>query len=267
MTIQTQVMRITPEMARDWLDKNVSNRRLSQSAVENYAKAMKANEWSLNGEALIFDSSGILVNGQHRLTACVQSGCSFDSVVVFNVSKDSFSTVDTGKTRTASDCLGIIGEKNSTYLAAAARFCVLTLAAKRTKPSNLNIIEYVAENPGLNKWADTHASLNNRILPSFVAGLAYLIEKYHGIDLAEMFFEKAAIGVGLRNDDPEFALRERFLNMKRMQHMHVDLQHALAIKAANARIKGQSVKLLRMIEGEKKPEFFTGIRTSTGETK
>lgn len=73
--MEMKVEKITPEMAVRYLKKNVDNyRRISKAKVNLYAEEMRAGKWQLNGEAICFDKSGKLKNGQHRLAAIAQVG-------------------------------------------------------------------------------------------------------------------------------------------------------------------------------------------------
>lgn len=68
------VVTVTPEMAELMLAKNQSNRRIKEPRVELYARAMTDGRWHLNGEPVVFDTSGGLRSGQHRLLSCIRSG-------------------------------------------------------------------------------------------------------------------------------------------------------------------------------------------------
>src|SRR5258706_8303068 len=83
---------ITPEMARQWLEKNAMNRRLRQSSVDTYASIMKRKQWELNGETIIISDTGDILNGQHRLWACFESGTPFETYVIIGMTKEVFDT-------------------------------------------------------------------------------------------------------------------------------------------------------------------------------
>lgn len=66
---------VTPEMARGWLSrnnknlslKNNKNRRLRRSTVNFYAQENHEGRWRETHEAIAFDKSGNIIDGQHRL--------------------------------------------------------------------------------------------------------------------------------------------------------------------------------------------------------
>ncbi|MDP2620568.1 MAG: hypothetical protein Q8P46_10395, partial [Hyphomicrobiales bacterium] len=74
--------RITPELAREWLEKtNRKNRPLSELKWTAYAVDMLEGRWQYNGDAIRFGSDGVLLDGQHRLMACVEAGIPFETDV------------------------------------------------------------------------------------------------------------------------------------------------------------------------------------------
>lgn len=65
---------VTPEMATKWLEEgNVHNRSVRQSVVERYARDMANGDWMLTHEGIAFDNNGVLIDGQHRLWAVIES--------------------------------------------------------------------------------------------------------------------------------------------------------------------------------------------------
>ena len=70
--IRYETVRVTVALARRWLQKNhPNNRTLNQNAVDRFVEAIKSGNWDLNHQGIAFDSKGLLIDGQHRLTALV----------------------------------------------------------------------------------------------------------------------------------------------------------------------------------------------------
>ena len=145
--VTAQVETITPAMARDIIDNhNNGNRRHSGVNISKLVQAFTTGTWMLNGESIIFDDSGHLLNGQHRMYACIEANLPFDTVVARGVSKEAFKTMDTGKNRTAGDVLGIDGadSKHSPKLAKIINRYEGFKAKRITNPikmSNTEILE------------------------------------------------------------------------------------------------------------------------------
>ena len=88
------------------------NRRTYNDNIRKYAKQMKDGKWRLNGEPIIVDDQGCCVNGYHRLSACIEAGVPFRTLLVTGVPHETWTTVDTGKVRSAGDVFQIDGIKN-----------------------------------------------------------------------------------------------------------------------------------------------------------
>jgi hypothetical protein len=83
LTVSVDV--INPEEAEAYLKNNAMHRKIKQKKVDEYIKEMVDGKWRLNGKALTFDANGRLLNGQHRLSAVVQSGVPLTTVVIRGV--------------------------------------------------------------------------------------------------------------------------------------------------------------------------------------
>lgn len=69
-----ELVEVTPQMAQEWLATNAKNNRdLSKVTVKRYANDMVKGQWMVTGEAIKFDRTGRLIDGQHRLQALIES--------------------------------------------------------------------------------------------------------------------------------------------------------------------------------------------------
>ncbi len=99
MAIEMKTEVITPERAAHYLKRNVDNyRKISRQKVALYAEEMKAGKWQLNGEGIMFDETGRLKNGQHRLAAILAAGIPVTMTVITGVADDVM-IFDNGMTR------------------------------------------------------------------------------------------------------------------------------------------------------------------------
>lgn len=116
----TRVETISPERAEEYLKQNTGNfRSIDNSRLDRYVKEMKSGNWKLTGDTIKFDSDGMLVDGQHRLVACVMSKCSLTTVVAENCQGMEY--MDRGKPRTVSQWLKHLGIKNATNIASISK--------------------------------------------------------------------------------------------------------------------------------------------------
>lgn len=113
---------ITPEMATTYLETNIENQRqISKLVSRRYIHTMKQGNWRLNGEAVKFDNTGKLCDGQHRLSSCIQSNTNFETLVIRGLDPEVFDSLDTGKVRTGGDVLRMLGVKNYFQVSSAVR--------------------------------------------------------------------------------------------------------------------------------------------------
>lgn len=100
---------ITPNIAKDMLQYNICNRPFSKATITKYANLMKQGEWFLSHQAIAFtdDKEGklILVDGQHRLAAVIQSGLTVKFSVIYHAIQTPY--IDTVRNRTFIDNLNI----------------------------------------------------------------------------------------------------------------------------------------------------------------
>lgn len=102
---EATVMDISPTLAKEMLETSPGNRRLRGWYVDLLAASMKRGEWRVTSQGIGFDILGRLRDAHHRLHACIKSGVSFQSVVVFGMRTDAYEVTDTGMLRTYADRL------------------------------------------------------------------------------------------------------------------------------------------------------------------
>lgn len=79
---------ISPQEAQAYLNNNAKHRPIKEKKVAEYMAEMVDGKWRLNGKTICFDSTGRLLNGQHRLSAVVRAGISLTTVVVRGLDPD-----------------------------------------------------------------------------------------------------------------------------------------------------------------------------------
>lgn len=118
-----EIISISPQLAAEWLAENTANnRKLSNTTVARYAADMVKGQWKITGEAIKFDTSGRLIDGQHRLSAVVMSRTTVSMAVIRGLDTEVISVIDTGRVRNGGDALTIAGiGENANNIAALAR--------------------------------------------------------------------------------------------------------------------------------------------------
>ena len=106
----TVYMNITPEKAMTWLETtNSNNRKIIDNHVQRLARDMRHGKWQLNHQGIAFSVDGVLLDGQHRLWAIVESGTPVKMAVTFNLPAASRMTIDEIQARSMTDVLRLAG--------------------------------------------------------------------------------------------------------------------------------------------------------------
>jgi hypothetical protein len=117
-----RVISVDPKLAKLWLDTvNTRNRPINKRRVAGYARAMASGRWRISNDALAFDDHGVLINGQNRLQAIVESGTTQKFLVLEGMPTEAQNIMDVGATRRPGQQLHINGWKNGSQVAAIAR--------------------------------------------------------------------------------------------------------------------------------------------------
>jgi hypothetical protein len=265
----TKVQSVSPQETAEWLStKNYKNRALSEWTVAKYVQEMKRGRWKLSGKPLIFGKSGRLLDGQHRLKACVVSNMPFETVVVYGAEDHVFDVIDDGKVRTMADVLGINDISNPHEVAAGLRFIWdYATGAWRTKGARTTIAtkqlmeKMLDKHRAIRDSAKVYATLRKRtggllLPPSLVVGLHYLFSLVDS-DKADVFFTKFQSGLELTESDPVYALRQRLIGNERRKGGAVKLQqqamYTYTVKAWNAYVKGKAIRAQHLFYDADKP--------------
>ncbi len=96
---------VTPQMAHVWLTHNTNNyRKLSSANIKNLKDELIGGVWMATTQGVGFDVNGVLVDGQNRLTAILQTGITAeDMLVCYNLPEDAKFKIDVGRKRTLAD--------------------------------------------------------------------------------------------------------------------------------------------------------------------
>lgn len=258
--VKVYIIHINPDIAQLFLRSNDMNRPLIRGHVGFMKQVLESGDMVMNGEAIIRSSKGVLLNGQHRLTACVESGIGFDAMVVEGIDVEAFRTIDGGRKRSTGDFLAIQGESLSNRLAAAVQQ-LLTFAdldgstmysrgGKSTRKATASVASRVLEaHPRLRESVSAMAATK-----LFANQQGYVLHYLFSIVSKELADEFASVISSGHSDTerPFVIFREGLINQG--THSHLRHSHsAKAIKAFNAERSGNRPKLLRLNANEDFP--------------
>lgn len=253
--LQIQKMLITPSIAREMLERNKSNRRISEPKIMQYVNDMANGKWKEGtGEMIKIATTGRILDGQHRLLAIIKANVSLYFYIVNNLEESVFDVLDTGKSRNSSDCFTIAGIKNSNQIPAIIAFFNLLEEGRKkgiqinSRATNAMLLEqyYDDENywQAVNRktlmWYQAFAKI---LSPSYIGGFYAHLSKLNS-DKAEQFMVQLCTGVG--SNATINLLRNKLMQDKMSpRKMTANLKMALIIKTWNHFISGKNVKLIK----------------------
>lgn len=215
---------IAPGVAAALLDRNVENRHISPTKAEHYALDMAAGRWVENGETIIVSSDGLLNDGQHRLQAVIDSNSVIPFLFVFGVPRETRTTVDQGRARSAGDYLAMDGVHYAKNASTAAKFIMAyersngKNISNRSKLTNSEIVARVKADPEIIEsaaYAHKHlASYRSLLSHTVMAACHYILTEIDPADAAA-YLEQIALGENIKRGDPAFAVRQAFFAEKR----------------------------------------------------
>lgn len=262
-----RIVTMTPAWARQILATAAPNRTMRKRRIQLYADAMRGDSWKLTGEPIIIDDLGRLLDGQHRLQACLESNTPFRTYLVEgDVDEDAMIAIDSGLSRGPGDALYFLGEQNVTILAATVhwlyRYQTDQIRMERTFQARPDLIEFVEKHrEALQRAVPIGKRLRKYMLPSMGAALYFLAER-DDAELARSFFIRLIMGGDYTHPTAALLLREVLANNKayRKRLPPSDIW-ALVVKAWNYERRGFVPKRLGWFVNRNRPENFPTFET------
>lgn len=254
---------ITPAMATEMLRLNTNNRPVRQHVVRRYAADMQRPDgWMLTGEPIIINGTDLL-NGQHRLHACVAANAPFTTAVFRGAASDVFAVVDSGLPRQPGDVLRHDGHHNFNVIAAACRL-VLSFRANLFGDTQAMSIasarQHVQEEA--NAKREVYAELSSigvgarreGFNPSGMTAFGVVLGEHLGSHAHAVEWTQSIIkGVGMEDGDPRLAFRRWVLASRHATNV---VHLSALIRTRNAYAKSQTRTLVRpWFAGTQFPRF------------
>ena len=241
---------IGPHEARDMLEQAAPNRKVNDSLVIKYAVAMLDGDWHNIGDPIRLDERGRLSDGQHRLTAIMESETVQEFTVMEGVPLErTIMAVDMGRKRTIKDILQIISEDPDNHrqihhiknLPAIAR---RVMAYDHAQDTNVNT-EYVRSMS--NKRLVDYILANQNTLEAAARGAHAICASGGGWNQADEFMSEVC-DPSQTEGNPAWLLRNQAVKdgVKRTFSWTKDarLTSAMYIKAFNHYVAGTCPRLL-----------------------
>jgi hypothetical protein len=211
---------MTPEWAKMLLAQNPHNRPISRPHVAKLAHDMKTpGLWKVNGDAIRRAKDGSLLDGQHRLRACIDAGVPFETYFIDGLEPDVLPTIDGGKKRSAADVINMMHghSLSAAGIAASVRQILNYLAGEH--PNNTHstpsIFDFVAHHPDISEIHRLGALASGIITPGPTGAVLFLATREPSFrKRAEEFIHGVKTGDNLRIGDPRLALRNAGMNAR-----------------------------------------------------
>ncbi len=206
-------MTIPPAIAKHWLETtNTKNRKPIDSHWLEIGIDMEQGRWKYNGATVKFGSDGVLLDGQHRLLACVEANVPFDTDVVFGLDPEVLDTIDTDiLPRTAAHVAQMEGVENATASSAIAyllliheRYGIQRVQSVDCKPTKTEVIARVKADTRIAPIAGRSSAWARRLVQPRVVGFCFYLFSQQNQQLAEGFFRELAEGANLSKRSPVY---------------------------------------------------------------
>lgn len=231
--LAARVVVIDKATAERWLAKmSPGQRRRKNQNLERLRNALIEGFWMLNGETIIFNFDGELIQGQHRLQAVIDTGISIESVVIWGVSPEAYLTLDNGAKRTGGDALEYLSAPNATCASATTlmliRYMVdpsMAMNVSRVVPKIQKV--YNDYKPHIDASVRIGKSIGNTLAAFTPATMAFahLLFSQVDRDAADAFFASLRTGSNLPARSPITVVRDHAMK----HHGRIDARKQLAL--------------------------------------
>jgi hypothetical protein len=239
--------RITPLLARQWLEKNTVNRPLRHALVCSYANEMARGRWHLTNQGIAFFEDGALADGQHRLHAIVLSGASVDMQVTRGMMREAMVGVDGGGKRTAADHLHLhYGITNANAFAACARQIISIFFSYQGYSVSAEVLHPVIKHYEADMLKVVPAVAGFRPATKAWVHACLVIARHRHPERIDSFLDGFATGEGLKAGHPAHTVRE-WLIQGTSQHLKGSYKRAAVESVLNAlyhQVRGSTYKVM-----------------------
>lgn len=208
---------ITPAYAQALLETSTGNRKPNIRDLKCYEDLMQTGRWVNTGEPIIISEPtrerpfGRLLDGHTRLTACINTGCSFESDIVWGLPELVFAYIDVPgrKIRDHGHMLGIVQPDKHASVWNKLYLYERNLYNNKMLPHKLHAKQLMAD------WVLTSGEADLTIYERFKGSFgshmqaASIIIKRAGCndEMVEQFFNALYYGADLQTGNPILSLR------------------------------------------------------------
>jgi hypothetical protein len=140
---------ITPTIAAQLLKLNTNNRRFRPAYSKSLADAMKRGEWLSTHQGIGISKAGVLLDGQHRLSAIIEANMTISMVVSTGIDNNAYQVIDIQEKRNMGDLTGMTDRVAAVCRLAASHILPRNDVRGRVSSAQANVLRYA----GLEKLA------------------------------------------------------------------------------------------------------------------
>ncbi|MEI8289839.1 MAG: hypothetical protein WCH99_10225 [Verrucomicrobiota bacterium] len=242
-TVKFQFVNVTPELAVEWLARNVKNRKVKGRMLEGYTMDMKNGAWLTTHEGIAFDADHNLTDGQHRLLAIVESKATVLLLVstgwpVAQGKKKTMDVVNMGANRSLADQLhlqhGFAPRDAALVVRACNALAAVVVGVDRIAKSTTDTILGVAAiyKAELDWWISQAPAAKKSGIENATVGACLMMGKAVWSDKTMTALERLITGENLTRENPLLHLRNWLMSQDSRQSNTVLRQTTLHHLAA-----------------------------------
>jgi hypothetical protein len=262
-TERVSIEKITPTLAAFLLGFNTENRKIRKAHASSLCASTDPERWLLGPDAICLRGPSFadpvqLINGQHRLSACVSSGHSIRVIVLFGAAREVYEICDRGSRRTVSDALRANGLQHTALTGAVANLLFQYSTGKAIITHGMEpdlALRFIAQWPQIVQCVGKFYNMRD-VCGNGSAAVAALTAAYMADPTAtEAFAEKLLTGANLGPGHPALHWRNRMLSNKPTSSGRElpGVTMGVTIKAFEAFREGRTIGALRMHPDETFP--------------
>lgn len=234
----------------DWLlERNIDNRNIRKNVVEKYLKDIKAGNWQLTNQGIGLSDTGMLIDGQHRLTAIREAGYPpVQLLIVRGLKEEARLCVDVHAKRTMRDMLAFaFKERVALNAPAICRALIRNKNSWKLSSTTVNEVLEIMEEHREEIDAITSAPQKATFFAAaFLAGFVFVAKETGRIDDVVEFMIQTEEGVMLEKDMPAYHLRNVVNDRSGSSGPNLgSIRFAKAVRATRAFLSGQPMRILR----------------------
>lgn len=284
MAIRAKIVTITPDQAFELTEKTRLHyeklgrpdnfRPSNMHYIQEIADQIGTEDWDVNGEAIKVTDAGSVIDGRHRLDACMLSGRPMTTLVIYGV--DESMIMDAGRPRRFENYLRHMGIKYSVVIATMMRLVLGTSGSGRFSPGIvtgwrsparmmrhykqidkeiMSAADYVMNHGG------GSGSARNGLIPASILAYGCLMARRVDRKMADEFINKCITGAEITEASPIYQLRKRMIaNAKSETKLRPVAVVCLMIQAWGLWFDGTPCHELRFTDKENNPSWRFGGR-------